>query len=302
MPTHKLLAGLLLFLSLLAGACQGKDNTEPTPVALPATLIGSWQVAEVLVDQGKESNWNQTRDDPYNIHRFLGRVITISPQRITFEGYYIKLCAKPTIIVHRTTLANVIATSMSSRHYYADTPPATPKDFRLPLAVDAPIELLSLQCGEEASRNTGGYIRGLGNTKEDTGIRGPWFTFLKPGQLMLRWEDETFLILKRLTGNETPVASFDCNKAATTVEKTICGSVSLAAFDQSVTQTYKQSQAYYQTKDDTKEAIAELKKSQKLWIKQRNTCGSDAACLEKSMSERLSSMEDDIGTYAYEHR
>ena len=294
MPTCKtLITGALLTLSLLASACQAKDTTDPTPRALPATLLGTWQVTDVLIDQG-DSHWNLTRDDKYNVHEYLGRVFTFTPQRITRNGFSGKLCEEPKIIVHHTTLATVIATSMSSRPL---GPPPTPKDFRLPLADDAPIDLLSLQCGEGDPR----YAGTLGNI-EGTGIRGAWLTVLSKDRWMLRWEDETFLILKRLSGHETPVASFGCAKAATHVEKTLCGSVALAAYDQSVTQTYRQALAYYQTKPDTKDVIADLKKSQKQWLQKRNTCGSDAACLEQSMSDRLGVIEYDMGTYTYEHR
>jgi len=295
MSTQKLFTGILLVFSLLlASACQGKVNTDSTPVPLPATLLGTWHVVEVLIDQG-DSRWHQTRDDPYNVHEYLGRVFTFTPQRISFNGLFKEQCEEPKIIEHHTTLAAVINTSMSSRPL---GPPPTPKDFHLPIADSAPIDLSFLWCGKEGRR----YIDGLGNIKDGVGERGAWLTILNQDQLMLRWRDETFLILKRLSGNEAPVASFDCTKAATSVEKTICGSVALAAYDQSVTQSFKQALAYYQTKEDTKETIAELKKSQKLWLKQRNTCGSDAVCLDKSMGERIFDINQVMADYTYEHR
>lgn len=129
-----------------------------------------------------------------------------------------------------------------------------------------------------------------------------WFIVLDNGQLAMSWQEETILILKRIPVNAKPVASFDCTKAATDVEKTICGSVALAAYDQSVTQTYKSALAYYQTKQNAKEQIATLKQSQKEWLAKRNTCGTDEMCLEKSMSERISDIDSDLGDYAYKNR
>ena len=72
-------------------------------------------------------------------------------------------------------------------------------------------------------------------------------------------------------------------------EKTICGSVALAALDQSVAQTYKFAVNVFKEAENP-QALAQLKVTQKQWLAQRNACGADVHCLEKSMKGRLQYM------------
>ncbi len=285
---------LAFILPLCCISCQAENASTSAPTALPSTLIGTWQVAEVHTDQG-ESHWHRTRDDKYNIHKFLGRVFSFTAHVVTTNAPDGKRCDNPKIIVHRSTAANVVGTSIASRGFSPVLP--TAKDFQLPLTDNAPIDVLSLLCKEGLfGKNLGG------GQNPDVGIKGVWLIVLNKEQLALRWHDETILILKRLPENAKPIASFDCTGAATEVEKIICGSVALAAYDQSVTQTYKLVLEYYQTKKNTDNQIAELKKSQQQWLTQRDACGSDIACLEKAMEERIDGIDYGLATYGYENR
>ena len=284
----------VLVLSLVGASCQAKDVSTSVPAPLPPTLMGTWQVTEVHTDQG-ESHWSRTRNDKYNIHKYLGRVFVFTPQRLTTNSPEDKRCDDPHVAVHHTTAGNAVSTSIASRPFFPVQP--TPEDFQLPLLDNAPIEVLSLQCSD------GLFAKNLGGSLDpDTGIDGAWLIVLSKDRLALRWHDETILILNRLAANTKPVASFDCTKATTDVEKTICGSVPLAAYDQSVAQTYKLSMEYYKVKKNTDAQIVELKKSQKQWLMQRNACNTDKTCLEKSMGDRIIEMDYEIASHAYDNR
>ena len=151
----------------------------------------------------------------------------------------------------------------------------------MPLADNALVDVLSVSC-----KGSGLFGGGLGHE-----IAGAWIVVLDKDQLAIRWYGETILLLRRLPDNAKPTPSFDCNKAATVVEKTICGSVALAAFDQSVAQSYKLVGNFFKEVEHT-EALAPLKATQKQWLTQRNTCGADVRCLEKSMKDRLDAIEE----------
>ncbi len=285
---------LLLFLSLLCTSCQAEDKSIPSPTALRPTLIGKWQVTEVHTDQG-ESQWSLTRDDKYNIHKYLGREFEFTPQRLTTNAPEDKRCDEPKIIVHRTTAGKLVGTSIASRPFNPARP--TPKDFQLPLSENTPVEVLSLLCKD------GLFVKNLGGALDpNIGIDGAWFIILNKEQLALRWNDETLLILNRLPENAKPSASFDCTKAGNTAEKTICGSAALASYDQSVSQTYKLAMEYYKTKNNTAAQLTALKESQKQWLTLRNACNADKSCLEKSMGDRIVEIDYGISSYAYENR
>lgn len=194
----------LFALFIACSACQADTPQVTAPIALPPILIGTWQVIEVHTDQGK-SNWSQTRKDKYNINKFLGRIFTYSLQQVTTNSPSDKLCEKPRIIVHHSTAAKVIDTSMASRPFDENRP--TPKDFRLPLADNAQVEVLSILCKD------GLFAKGLGGTLgSNVGINGAWLIILNQQKLALRWNDETILILRPLAVHTKPVASFNCAK------------------------------------------------------------------------------------------
>jgi len=78
-------------------------------------------------------------------------------------------------------------------------------------------------------------------------------------------------------------ASFDCAKAATPLEKTICGSTRLSELDEKLGEAYKSARAA--SIDPTK-----LKNEQIEWIKEARNCQSDAICVERVYIARLSEL------------
>lgn len=70
-------------------------------------------------------------------------------------------------------------------------------------------------------------------------------------------------------------ASFDCEKAGTSIEKMICGDADLSKYDDELGVLYKKA----------REAFPEEKKKQKAWIVERNQCDS-ANCLMNLYKQR----------------
>lgn len=74
-------------------------------------------------------------------------------------------------------------------------------------------------------------------------------------------------------------ASFDCAKAATKVEKLVCGDAELSKLDEELNAAYKAAL------QDGKQSNS-IKQGQKQWVKERNGC-SDAGCLEMNYRNRI---------------
>lgn len=258
----------LLFLPALAGA--------EAIIPVPQNLIGTWQVTSVLIDTGATRRLHVQYNDP----ALKGRLLRISSERlisdISFDDSITCLKAKSMSI----TAAALIKNSMGWRGVDPQIP--TPKDYGLPLAANAPVEVLRLM-GKE-----GLWCDELGR---DGGIMGAWIIVLPGGGLAMRWYDESILILNRQPANAKPTASFNCSKAATPVEKTICGSVDLASFDLSIMESYTDALMFYKKGDDP-EGLKRLKAAQREWLKKRNACGTNAACLKKSMRKQLNVLSE----------
>jgi uncharacterized protein len=79
-------------------------------------------------------------------------------------------------------------------------------------------------------------------------------------------------------------ASFDCSKAATTVEKLICGDTEISKLDDELSLVYKSA-----LQNETLAATIRL--TQKQWIKGRNHC-QELACLKTSYQTRIRELSD----------
>jgi len=83
-------------------------------------------------------------------------------------------------------------------------------------------------------------------------------------------------------GRTTCAASFDCVKAKSLVEKTICADPRLSALDDQVNAAY----VVAKTTGDTSVII----KQQRAWLKERNIC-TTPACVEQMYTQRLKELE-----------
>jgi uncharacterized protein YecT (DUF1311 family) len=282
---------LLVYIIFSGIACRSEEIPTAKSVALPANMKGTWQVSDVLFDLGDNETYHKGLDKKYIIPKYLGRIINMTSKKITINNPNESVCEDPKFLPRKSTAAKIVAKSIHTRVFENAYP--TPHDMRLPLADDAPVEVLYLTCGDKFRSNQRGFkvLHDLSNVR--------WFINLGNDRLAMNWREQSILILNRLRDNAKPNASFDCAKAGTIAEKTICSDVGLAAYDKSLAKAYKLVTAYYRSRPDTKSTIAELLVSQKKWIAKRDRCGNDITCLEKAMDDRISQLSYDLGNFMY---
>jgi len=78
-------------------------------------------------------------------------------------------------------------------------------------------------------------------------------------------------------------ASFDCAKASTAVEGSVCGNPSLSALDEQLAATYKQARSVSSNPDA-------ILTEQRSWIKTRNACGANISCLTAAYQQRIAAL------------
>ena len=84
-----------------------------------------------------------------------------------------------------------------------------------------------------------------------------------------------------------PGVSFDCAKAGTAVEKTICGDAELSSLDEHL------GRYYVVALEAAGAGAACLKSDQRSWVKTiRNPCGADAECLSAAYLHLVFSTKD----------
>jgi uncharacterized protein len=80
--------------------------------------------------------------------------------------------------------------------------------------------------------------------------------------------------------------SFDCRKAASVSEKSICANAALSRLDFQLGRMWKT------LLDDFIDAVqrTQMKQDQKMWMALRDRCGDDANCIDKLYRDRLSTL------------
>ena len=82
-------------------------------------------------------------------------------------------------------------------------------------------------------------------------------------------------------GGSAQAASFDCQKAGTETERAICADSVLSDHDQAIAENYQQ---LITTLPAEKKSV--LLNTQRNWLKQRNACGNNTACLTQQLTQR----------------
>jgi uncharacterized protein YecT (DUF1311 family) len=95
------------------------------------------------------------------------------------------------------------------------------------------------------------------------------------------------LALAGIVGTAAQTASFDCTKAATSVEKLICADAELSRLDSRLAAAYREAR---RGTDDPQMLLAE----QRAWLEQRNRCG-DGDCLTEVYRQRIAALGGDAG-------
>ena len=273
MNARGLLHFLLTTLVLMAtcAVCQA--------ASLPDALLGRWQVVQVRTNTYASSKTNYGWNDP----QLRGRLFTFTNTQLSNDTTDGGNCDDPQATV--TTISPMRLMDGSLAHTSGDdSDPEThpsPAAYELKIDPNESVSAISIHCKD------GLWQGDLGTGK---GVEGAWMFLTRNGQLVMRWRDETILVLDRLPPDAKPQPSFDCAKAGSASERAICGSLQLASFDRSVNWSYKI--AY----DDIKrngDSLSSLVSSQQAWMRKRNACGSNVSCLLTAMKQRL----DELSSY-----
>jgi uncharacterized protein YecT (DUF1311 family) len=235
---------------------------------LPDAIKGKWQVAEVHINTESPRTPFYAWNDP----RLVGRFFTFTTSEIANDTPDDSECATPSVKAIPMRLQELVTKSMGGN--------ATATAYRLDLGKNTSAEGILVYCNGKLWNEDLGL---------DEGVRGAWLSFASTDRILLRWRDETILVLGRISNNQKPNPSFDCSKSDTKTESEICNSVELSAFDKSVSQAYKfalsQNRA---TGNDARSLTLE----QKAWLTKRNKCGADRDCILSSMKKRLDDLSN----------
>jgi len=90
-------------------------------------------------------------------------------------------------------------------------------------------------------------------------------------------------------------ASFDCSKASSLFEKTVCDSPSISLLDEELADVYKKAKA-------ASTDPVNLKTEQLEWIKEARRCQSDRYCIERSYNKRISELDSQLIKVRQEHQ
>ncbi|HKN04237.1 MAG TPA: lysozyme inhibitor LprI family protein [Buttiauxella sp.] len=94
------------------------------------------------------------------------------------------------------------------------------------------------------------------------------------------------ILLLLAVAAQAPAASFDCNKAQAADEIAICAQRDLNDKDVELTTKYNFLKGLF-----AMGARGDLQDSQRVWLKSRQQCGKNKACLTKRYDERLKQLD-----------
>jgi uncharacterized protein len=92
----------------------------------------------------------------------------------------------------------------------------------------------------------------------------------------------TFPLFASFVALPAYAASFDCSKAATATERTICAGASLSELDDRLADLYKRASRNSAAPDS-------LRLEQREWLERRNSC-KDAGCIKRSYEQRIAQL------------
>ena len=249
---------IALALSLLIANCAEAGPDAAGPGAAPA---GTWDVVQVAVDGADQPHWQYRPDEPALLYRELA----ITAATVEFDDNS-RACRAPAWQSGPPTKPGAwVGREFLRPAREGNSLPATPTlaEFSLKLA-DTEAASFALQCEGK--------------------VREPWnqakFLLLPDHRLLMKYGSQALLVLQPRDPGAPIRASFDCQRAQSPTEKALCSDPVLAGYDRSIAAAF---QWHLKTADD---AVA-FRRQQQQWLKERDACGADAACLRSKMSERL---------------
>ena len=141
-------------------------------------------------------------------------------------------------------------------------------------AADGAIGSRTIQAVREFQRDHGQAPTGEVSPTTIAAVRGAWFG---------RAQSPT----QRPSALPTAVAgaSFDCRRASSPTERSICQHPDLAGLDAEVAETYEAARAGLSAPE-----AASLAATQRLWLQSRDACGADRSCLQSSLADRVAEL------------
>lgn len=106
------------------------------------------------------------------------------------------------------------------------------------------------------------------------------------------YAQKTSIIIMCCLASSVSAASFDCGKASTPTETTICYDAELSAMDDLMGETYKRSFETAGWMTGT-----QIKESQKEWLALRNACGDNPDCIYGAYADRISDLAESVGKF-----
>ena len=223
---------------------------------------GTWDVVQVAVDRKDQMHWLYVPGDP----RLLGRELVIAADAWTFNDGS-DPCEKPAVSARQAAFAKLLAESFPRPPGPGRPAAPTLADFGLAASLNKSVTVYTPRC---APRSDG---------RDSQPWSEAWFVTAAPDRLLMRIGTSAVLTLARRAPNAAPQPSFACAAARSPIERLLCGSVPLAALDRSVAAAYKRKRAVADP--------AALRAAQAEWLKRRDACGEDPACVADAMRERI---------------
>jgi uncharacterized protein YecT (DUF1311 family) len=248
----------------MVAAARGAALYAPQGDTLPSSVAGTWDVTRVAVDGQDQMHQLYRKDDP----RILGHALSINDEGVSFTFDIHFGCKQRQWKSKSATWPHLIGKGLPRPPMGGRKATPTAADFGLELPGKEPA-LAYVVCPPAKPEATTAFPLGT------------WVAPLKDGSLAFHYDPQLLLILARRAPNATPDPSFECPKAGTAVEKTICGNFALAARDRSIAIAYRG--ALERNARDK----ARIQGEQREWLKVRDQCGPVAECLEETMERRI---------------
>jgi len=252
-------------LAALVSLSHGAASAAETP----ASILGAWRIIANSTDTQATISFYTKVNDP----SYVGRVVRFDNNAVSGDAVMNIDCQQPAYNQQSPmTLNEAIVKTSGERRF----PPIIPvaEDFGLNGQGMQKITPIVLQCKQ-------------GHLGPDGESIGNWVALLSADKLLMYGNDNSYFVLKRVTADEKITPSFSCNTKLSATEQVICSDNELAAWDRSVTDAYTiQLQQQQEIDPADKAALAGMKAAQRDWLKKRNQCQTDAACLTKSMQQR----------------
>ena len=88
--------------------------------------------------------------------------------------------------------------------------------------------------------------------------------------------------------------AMDCSRASTPAERAICGNKKLLFLDRDLTIVYHKFIKVFSDTGHYTHLVAATRTGQKEWLRERNACGSDAACIKAAYEKRLALLQSHV--------